>query len=191
MRFFLKSIETNLRKSNNKVRSCRDGMIKLLDADTGAELMTLTKNARRIVSTAISPDGRRIVMGDIDGMVKLWDTATGAELMTLREHGREDSLDRPRVEFSPDGKTIAIGGSGITLLESEVPADGYQAWRNGIAARKVVDALHEEHGFYAKVIERLKSDGPLEDPVRKVALQIANARLWEDAEKQKQKTSSE
>ena len=83
-------------------------------------------------------------------------------------------------------KTIAITGErGIALLESEAPADGYTSRGTGAIARKVVEKLHEEHGLYSKVIEKLKSDNALEEPVRNVALQIASARLWEDAEKQK------
>ncbi len=33
------------------------------------------------------------------------------------------------------------------------------------------------------MIDKLKADETLDESVRKVALQIANARLWEDAEK--------
>lgn len=51
---------------------------------------------------------------------------------------------------------------------------------------KVVDELHEEHGSYHEVIETLKHKGALDESIRKVALQIANARLWEDAEDSKE-----
>ena len=43
--------------------------------------------------------------------------------------------------------------------------------------------LREEHGTYHEVIETLKADNKLDESVRKVALQINNARLWEDEEK--------
>jgi len=46
-----------------------------------------------------------------------------------------------------------------------------------------VDELREEHGSYHEVIETLKRKGTLEKSIRKVAMQIANARLWEDEEK--------
>jgi len=46
-----------------------------------------------------------------------------------------------------------------------------------------VDELHEEHGLYSKVIDKLKADETLYESVRKVALQIADAHLWEDGEK--------
>ena len=49
-----------------------------------------------------------------------------------------------------------------------------------------MNELREKHGLYGNVIDKLKTDDTLDDPVRKIALQIANARLWEDAEKQKE-----
>jgi hypothetical protein len=51
------------------------------------------------------------------------------------------------------------------------------------AAREVVDELYGELGFYSEVISKLKADKTLDESVRKVALQIANARKWEDTEK--------
>jgi len=71
----------------------------------------------------------------------------------------------------------------VGLWESEPPVDDYGARRTGVAARKLVDKLREEHGLYSEVIDKLKADGTLDDSVHKVALQIANARLWEDEEK--------
>jgi WD40 repeat protein len=102
-------------------------LIKLWDAYTGAEVMTLPAQQKGIWTMALSPDGKRLVVGDRAGIVKLWDTTTGIELMTLREQRLEEPLSLPVVNFSPDGKTIAIGSSsGIMLLESEVSADSYE-----------------------------------------------------------------
>ncbi len=67
-----------------------------------------------------------------------------------------------------------------------MPTDGYEPRRTGAAARKLVDKLHEEHGLYSKVIDKLKANETLDESACKVALQIANARLWEDAEKLKE-----
>ncbi|MHC4622840.1 MAG: hypothetical protein ACYS4W_02950 [Planctomycetota bacterium] len=46
-----------------------------------------------------------------------------------------------------------------------------------------MDELYGELGFYSEVISKLKADKTLDESVRKVALQIANARKWEDTEK--------
>lgn len=154
-----------------------DGTIRLWDAETGAEAMTLKGHHLWILSLTFGPDSKRLVSAGRDRMVKLWDVSTGTEVMSIRQF-------RGSAAFSPDGKTIAIAGeSGIRLLESEVPADGYESRRAGTIAQRLVSELHEEHGLYSKVIEKLKSDETLDEYLRKVALQIANARLWEDTEK--------
>ncbi len=156
-----------------------DGMIKLWDAETGAEVMTLRGHHLWILSLKFSPDGKRLVSTGRDRIVKLWDISTGTEVMSRPQF-------RGSATFSPNGKTIAIAGEGgITLLESEVPADGYKLRRTGSAAQKLVDKLRDEHSLYSKVIEKLNADETIEEPIRKIALQIANARLWEDAEKLK------
>jgi WD40 repeat protein len=119
--------------------------------------------------------------------VKVWDVLTGTELMTLPRH-----LQRIRsVAISPDGNTIAVGvtNKNVVLWESSEPLGGYRPRKTAEAARKLVDELYEEHEFYSEVISRLKADKTLDESVRKVALQIANARLWEDAEKLKKQSS--
>ena len=49
-----------------------------------------------------------------------------------------------------------------------------------------MDELREENGSYHEVIETLKGKGTLEKSIRKVALRIANARPWEDADDSKE-----
>jgi len=153
-----------------------DETVKLWDSVSGVELMTL-QYTQRASSVAFSPDGKRIVLGG--DMVKIWDVATGTEVMTLR-----DPVGAGSVRFSPNGKTIACGGpNGITLLESEVPDEGFEPRRTGAAAKTLVDEMYQKLNLYSKVIEELKADETLDESVRKVALQIANARLWGDEEK--------
>ena len=145
--------------------------------------MTLRGHDGGIASIAFSPDEKRIVSGGRDRTLKLWDAVTGTQVMTLHEEP-EDSWVLPQVEFSPDGKTIAVGSfGGIALLESEVPSGGYEPRLAGAAAQKLVDKLRDELSLYSKVIEKLDADETIEEPIRKIALQIANARLWEDEKK--------
>ena len=160
------------------VTASADSIIKVWDAATGAEVMTLRGHYGPVNCVAFAPDGKRIVSSSaLVGTAKVWDVETGAELMTLRGQG----LWFFSIAFSPDGKTIAIASSdGITLLESAAPAGGYGPRRTGTAARGIVDELYEKHGLYQKVIDELKADEALDEAVHKVALQIANSRLWED-----------
>jgi WD40 repeat protein/tetratricopeptide (TPR) repeat protein len=152
--------------------------IKVWDVATGAELMTLRTIADCV---AFSPDGKRIISsGTYDMTVKIWDAETGAEVITLRGH-----TGTGPVAFSPDGRTVALGSwdGDITLWESASLVAGYGPRRTAGVARKVVDQLQKEYNFYSEVINRLKLDNTLDRTVQSLALQIANARQWEDAQK--------
>jgi len=156
-----------------------DRTIKLWDAKSGVELMTLSGHDRGIGSVAFSPDGKRILSGSKDETLKLWDLATGAPVMTIPARGAVWSA-----VFSPDGKTIAIGdGNMVTLFESSAPAAGYQARIDGEAATRTVDDIYRRCASYHEVIRTLWDDNTLGEAVRKLALQIANSREWEDADK--------
>ena len=162
------------------VSSCQnDGTAKIWDAATGKELKTLRGHGDILSSVDFSPDGRRLVTGSRDGTARVWDSSTGDELLTLRA----DSAVAD-VAFSPDGKTIAGGtfGRTIVLWDSAAPAGGYGPRKTATTARNIVDELHETHGLYRNVIDKLEADTILDEPVRKVALQIANSRKVEDAE---------
>jgi WD40 repeat protein/serine/threonine protein kinase len=87
-----------------------DKTIKLWDAATGQEILTLKGHSGEVHDVAFSPDGRRIASGSEDGTIKLWDAATGQETLTLKRHRNTVS----GVAFSPDGRRIA-SGSGETI----------------------------------------------------------------------------
>jgi RNA polymerase sigma factor (sigma-70 family) len=89
--------------------------IQLWDVATGKELRKFQGNQERIVSVAISADGRMIATGKsrspgstafgagADTSVQLWDAATGTERGRIEGHDRVvDSMD-----FSPDGRCLA------------------------------------------------------------------------------------
>ena len=71
-------------------------------------------------SLVFSPDGRTLATGSRDDTIGLWDVSTGAtgeNLHTLIGHTTYLGQDFPvnTVVFSPDGKTIASGGTDLTL----------------------------------------------------------------------------
>jgi RNA polymerase sigma factor (sigma-70 family) len=82
-------------------------VIKMWDADTLAVRQTLETDGQA-VCVALSADGKRVAAGDPGRkLVRLWDAATGAAGPTLKTGTAEPWL----VAFSPDGKTLLVGGS--------------------------------------------------------------------------------
>jgi WD40 repeat protein len=87
-----------------------DGTVKLWDAVTCQETLSLKGHSNIVILVAFSPDGKRLATVSL-GTVKLWDAATGQEMLTLIVHS-----DRVRsVAFSPDGKRLATGSQAGTV----------------------------------------------------------------------------
>ena len=150
------------------------------DATLGTELMTV-ESADLTFFSAFSPDGSRMISGGRDRRVRVWDAETGVALLSLRT-----GFGTTHAVFSPDGKTIACGtmfNNGIMLFESEAPPGGYEARKKGMVARKTAGEMYAKHGSYHEVIENLQGDMSLDGVTRKLALQTAHARQWEDVEK--------
>ena len=82
--------------------------LKVWDAQTGQETLTLKGHSDFVSSVGFSPDGKRIVSGSGDKTLKVWDAQTGKETLTLKGH--EGSFVSS-VSFSPDGKRIVSGST--------------------------------------------------------------------------------
>src|SRR5262245_16053129 len=61
-----------------------DRTVKLWDAATGQEMLTLKGHSDSVTSVAFSPDGKRLATGSDDRTVKLWDAGTGQEMLTTK-----------------------------------------------------------------------------------------------------------
>ncbi len=147
---------------------------------TGEELSTLKGHNGAVTSVVFSRDGKRVISGSMDGMVKVWDWASGQELMVM-----SGSAGIFVGALSTDGQTFAAGGTdgSIILRQCKTLSEERELRQIAERARAAVDQLQRQHAFYYEVIDKLKSDTTLEESVRRVALQIANARRWEDGDK--------
>ena len=53
-----------------------DNTLKVWDAQTGQEPLTLKGHSDAVTSVSFSPDGKRIVSGSDDKTVKVWDISS-------------------------------------------------------------------------------------------------------------------
>ena len=81
-----------------------DRTVRVWDVTTGEWIRTLVGHTSPVRTVAFSPDGRRLVSGELDGTVRVWDATTGQEVpfSPLKGHYRIRS-----VAYSPDGRWLA------------------------------------------------------------------------------------
>ncbi|WP_406488118.1 helix-turn-helix domain-containing protein [Streptomyces phaeochromogenes] len=99
------------------VRAIKNGgVIEVRDVATGRLLKSRALGSSR---AALSPDGTRLAIAGGKGSVRIWHLSTGALHTVHTGHGRSVRT----LEFSPDGRTLAVAGIGtsdeqVTLLDS-------------------------------------------------------------------------
>jgi WD40 repeat protein/serine/threonine protein kinase len=87
------------------------GMIRIWDASSGKDLLTIERGKNYDNDVVFSPDGRRIASAGWDGTIRLWDAGSGRELRTFEGH----TGPVYGVAFSPDGHRVASGGADKTV----------------------------------------------------------------------------
>lgn len=100
------------------VSGSSDRTLKVWDAATGREVLTLKGHTDEVRGVAFGPDGRWIVSGSRDNQLKVWEAVTGQELLTLKGHADLVSS----VALSPDGRQVVSGSWDKTLRIWEVTA---------------------------------------------------------------------
>ena len=95
------------------------GVLKLLDAETGAKLFALDPGPR-INSLAFSPDGHHLAAGHGDGTTSVWELSSRTLRFSLEGH--VDAVNS--VAFSTNGEKIATGGIDNTVKLWDVASGG-------------------------------------------------------------------
>jgi len=87
--------------------SGKDGIICVWDVEKRALRRTLDGHQKNLVrSLSLTRDGRLLASASRDGTLNLWDFSAGTVRATLQE----GTLSFQVLAFSPDGKTLAVGG---------------------------------------------------------------------------------
>jgi WD40 repeat protein len=86
-----------------------NGAVALWDVATGKKLGDLGTNPNGATGLAYSPDGKLVACGNFyrELTIKLWDAATGKEVRTVSKKANVSAFT---LRFTPDGKTLAVGG---------------------------------------------------------------------------------
>jgi WD40 repeat protein len=85
--------------------------VKVWDAETGKQTITLKGHSDYVYSVSFNPDGKRIVSGSSDKTATVWDGDTRQKTLTLKGH----TNNVHRVTFCSDRKRIVSGSSDSTV----------------------------------------------------------------------------
>jgi WD40 repeat protein len=90
--------------------------LELRDTATGQVVASWKVDGAGLTKPSFSPDGKILAAGAGDGKVLRWNMVTLAEVSSLRwPEGERDAIGP--IAFSPDGKTLAMCGAGLKLMD--------------------------------------------------------------------------
>jgi len=99
-------------KGRKIAASYGDGRSRLWDVTTKTVIKIFEGHTKYVEAIAYSPDGTRIATASEDRTTKIWDANTGQELLTI------PITVGKAIDFSPDGKILAIAGIGVILVDA-------------------------------------------------------------------------
>ena len=157
---------------SSRLASCgSDHTVRVWQIDGGA-CQVLRGHTDNVFAVAFHPDGTRLASAGRDRAVWLWDLARGEEVARLQGHTEYVWS----LAFSPDGATLASGSGDFTvrLWDSAPLKVRYQARREAEALRpeaeRLVESLWRQKSNPAGVVEALRADRGLSEPLRQASL---------------------
>jgi WD40 repeat protein/predicted Ser/Thr protein kinase len=152
--------------------SCsQDRTVRLWQVDSGA-CQELRGHTDEVFAAAFHPDGTRLATAGRDGAIWMWDLKRGVEVARLPGH----TSYVWSLAWSPDGTTLASGSgdSTVRLWDTAPLKTRYQARREAEALRpeaeRLVEQLRRQRNNLDGVVEALRADGALSEPMRHAAL---------------------
>jgi WD40 repeat protein len=95
------------------------GMVVLIEAATGKEIVRLKAAMKLAYALAFTPDGKTLVSADQGNQVRIWDLASQKERFVLDVIAGTQPPTRPlpgrSLVLSPDGKTLIVSSAADTL----------------------------------------------------------------------------
>jgi WD40 repeat protein len=126
-----------------------------------------------VYAAAFHPDGTRLASAGRDRAIWLWDLARGEAVARLPGH----TSYVWSLAFSPDGATLVSGSGDFTvrLWDTAPLKTRYQTRRSAAALRPEADRLVEQlwqqkNNDPIAVVEALRADPALSDPLRQAAV---------------------
>jgi WD40 repeat protein len=149
-----------------------DRTVRVWDVEKGDSQAILRGHTDDVFTAAFHPSGMRLATAGRDRAVWLWDLARGEEMARLPGH----TSFVWSLAFSPDGATLASGSGDATvrLWDTAPLRERYRARREAEALRpeaeRVVEALWRRKNDPAGVVDALRADRALSEPLRQAAL---------------------
>jgi eukaryotic-like serine/threonine-protein kinase len=139
---------------------------------TVTECQVLRGHTDEVFAAAFHPDGTRLATAGRDRAIWLWDLARGEEVARLAGH----TSYVWSLAWSPDGATL-VSGSGdstVRLWDTAPLKTRYEARREADALRpeaeRLVEQLWRQKNDAAAVVDALRADEALTEPLRHAAL---------------------
>jgi len=98
-----------------------DGMVRLVDLETGSEVHVFRGHEHKVVGLDVSPDSSMVASASWDRTVRIWSLAEKREMHVLKGHRNTVNA----VVFSSDGKSVFSTGADGTIQSWRV-SDGEQ-----------------------------------------------------------------